>query len=50
MLIEDEWRDPTSMEQAFQEAMRKNYHPEGNPPEEIDYSQLKVGTELKKRE
>lgn len=43
----DEWRDPNNLKYAFKEAMRKKAYPKGNPPETIDYSNLKVGTEIK---
>ena len=42
----DDWEEKTSMFEAFQEAMRVKQKCEGNPPETIDYSNLKVGEEV----
>ena len=44
--MEDEWKEPTAMQQAFHEAMRGPQKNKGNPPEVIDYNNLEIGEEI----
>ena len=43
MQLLDELRNPHAMRQAFVEAMRKD---KGNPPQTIDYKNLKIGEKV----
>ena len=45
--LEDDWKEKTSMQQAFQKAMRGPVKNKGNPPVKINIKDLPIGAEVK---
>ena len=45
--LEDEWKEPHSLKEAFIEAMRGPQKDRGNPPAEFDIKDLPIGQDVK---